>query len=762
MNISPRLSVRLSLLAACIIAVGLQGCGNSSSDNPLQSSAGEGAPTSPLVPQQIANQAVMALVSSGDGSSVTVTDTASPIVGAGVVLSRNALPQSQEIIQIGYEDALPAPLPAGLDNAVQASKVLVLERSNPTDLSYPADISLPYDKTKLKESDIPQLLYFDPVTNSYLPVTISEVDAAAGVVRFRSAHFSRYVLVSVTPAAALPDVDSGFRPDVDGFFIRKTSDAQTSYAMSAFATWFNGRKSTVGHDLFNAYREGDPAIEDDDLAVRELVGRLMMHTDSALLQDIYVNGVARQTQIRVGQSLIAAMQLSNKPQILLMGDAAQVRKAVVVYAYDAANARFLVYDTDFPAEVVHLPFGPNGFGHYTKDINNDLTTFALDDASRSYSADYLESALRGVESGWGNTVEQVAAARTPVAGLAAAPAVAITSFPKVHITQPAVNVKNPLYYDIASEDNVVIAGNVDAIPGSQAARYMHVYVDGVSFNSGTGDNDWHKGSNPAYQMIPIDAQGNFQFTIPKVNATGSNITMLVSLSPSVAGSTTGYSADRGQVTSFKAIRVKVPSADFFNNLSFEQGDFSFWLSELRRWFGSVLANPSPDSAIVQSGLDPIANTARSLDPNQPVPNLNMVRFGKYAARINDSANGTRISRVTQEAMVPSTGNPVIHFNWAAVLEDVGHAASQQPYVDIKITDLTDGVVLKQYHFYAYDPLYTGWQSYAATQDAPWRAIPWQTVDFPVKAYAGHTLQLQVEAADCANSGHGGYVYLDAE
>lgn len=770
-SITQVIPTRLTVLAACILTLSLQGCGTSSSENPqTNATTNDTTPAPPLAAQAISNQAALKLLDSSVASSIAVTDSKNPIYQAQVSLVNNALPQSQEIIQIGYEDALPLALPAEASTSTQVSKILVLKRSSPTDLSYPADITLPYNKAQVKEDDILTLLSFDEASNSYLPIAINAIDTTLGVVRFKAAHFAKYVLVATSPNSVLTSQDSGFKASVDGFFIRKTSAIVSSYAMASYAVWHYGQKASTGQNLVDLYKEGDLNIEDDDVIARELVGRLGIHTTSTLLETVYSEGVAQFNSTTLAQKILNGLKLSKKPQIVLIGSEQEFKKAIVIYAYDAILGRFLSYDPDFPKEETFLPYTVvAGFGAYSKDLNASITRYVLDDSQRSYSNDYLASMKRGADSGWLSEapVEQqantaIAAMSRSVVAAVATPITPVVSkinskfYPKIHITQPLVNAKNPLLYDASSEDNVVVEGTVDPDLSSNLPRAVHVYLDGVSYNNCKGTQNWYIGTNNrCYLTIPVDATNRFKFTIDRLpNATGTTVELLVSHANTVPDSITGYAPSREQATSFKAFKIKVPGLDFFQNIGFEDGVIAPWFSERklwgRGWDSSSVIKPSDKSDIVTTGFDPIAT------------DLNKVLFGKYALRINNQDSGYHISRVVQETVVPQTSNPVIRFNWAAVLEDPNHPASQQPYVDVTVIDMdeqdTNKRVLFNKHFYSNDPSYpTTWRVYGG-----WKSIPWQSVEIAVKDRIGHRIQLQVEAADCAQGAHGGYAYLDAE
>jgi hypothetical protein len=131
--------------------------------------------------------------------------------------------------------------------------------------------------------------------------------------------------------------------------------------------------------------------------------------------------------------------------------------------------------------------------------------------------------------------------------------------------------------------------------------------------------------------------------------------------------------------------------------------------------------------------------------------------GNQSARINNSDNNYHISSASQTATVPNAANPQAKFYWAAVLEDPQHDPSEQPYVDVTVTD-DAGATLYSKHFYTNDPAYPGWLIFGN-----WKAIPWQTITLGfAQADAGHQITVKVTAADCGYGGHGGYLYLDGD
>lgn len=197
--------------------------------------------------------------------------------------------------------------------------------------------------------------------------------------------------------------------------------------------------------------------------------------------------------------------------------------------------------------------------------------------------------------------------------------------------------------------------------------------------------------------------------------------------------------------------IRIIGRTFITNAGFETGDFSGWTHETHTWYDTAPGSFTPEkSAIVDVGIDPIDAT------------LQQVYVGKHAARVNNSDDSYHISTVSQRVTVPTITHPQIRFYWAAVLEDPGHPPQDQPYVDIVVHDDTANADLYSFHHYSNDPTYSGWRTVNPTQGGKWQVIAWQPVMIDVSTAKGHSVTIRVTAADCAQGGHGGYVYLDGD
>jgi hypothetical protein len=649
------------------------------------------------------------------GGEVKITDPTSPIRGTRVLIAPGTLGAPQETIQISYEDNLPGQFntDAQLFGARQASKVLVLSRSSNIDLALPAKVTIPYDKTVVSNRDVPVVLLWDPKLESYHAAAVSGIDYSAGTITFKVAHFSQKIVVTVLKDikdALTRTVDTGFRPQVDGFYVHNfgayDSPGGSCLGMANYSGWyFDSKKQQRGAGLYSLYREGDAIAEEDDQNARELISRAFM------LSSQYWAKLALGIQTTAGDTftgiyLIQTMILTQSPQTLIMADEVPIKAfghAAVVYRYDSALQRFEVYDNNFPRETVYLYWNlADGFSVYSK-YNGVAQKFAFDSMHTSFSPETFEALFQGAESGWANS-----------------------KFPKITLSQPQPHASSPHLYEVPNADDASFVANVPRAQDAEnrdAPRYAHIYLNGI-----------HKAAS-----VPISASGDFSYHIGKLpNPLGTDVMILVSENKD--DFRLGFHA-------FKQFKMRGQGLFFFKNFGFETGGFDFWTSERHLWGGGNPIIPSDKSVTTQQSFDPIA-----ID-------LPMVRFGRFSARINNFDPDYHISTVSQTAVVPDVSNPTLRFHWAAVLEDPSHSPEEQPYVEVTVYNQTKNAVLYNKRYYSNDPTYSGWQSYAG---GDWKAIPWQVVDLNVKAHVNDSLLVKVEAADCSLGAHGGYAYLDGE
>ncbi|MFN7724772.1 MAG: hypothetical protein ACK5QH_06850 [Rubrivivax sp.] len=709
-------------LALCGSTWLLSGCWEDTGLNPEDEAAAETAPLP---------------VQSTTGGTVEVTSGA--IAGAKVVVPADAV-VAGENITLNYSDTLPGPLPAAAvtAGAVPLSKVLVLERTGVADFGKSVAVTVPFDKTGLDADAVPVVLYWDESLPGWSPVAVKAVDMAAGKLSFSTAHASKYMVSWIKFGAANAALDPkklavalDFNPATDGFFVHNFGTYEepggNAFGMAAYAAWYHtAKKKKLGEPgLGTLYKEGNAALEEDDQVARELIARAYQAGDQkahiAALNDAVAasaNGTALSQQTTAGLSLVQQMMLTQQAQVLTLGNLGTNGKwvdghAVTVYAYDGTNQRFLLYDNNYPGEVVTLPWSPaNGFGKDSK--NRSFKVFAFASFNSAYSPATLDSLFQAAKAGFPTSL-----------------------YPKITVGAPAETKAGSNTFEVAADGAVVITGSVPRPASANAAlqRYAHVYLNGVRMAA----------------PVLVDSSSNaFSITVGTLpTASGTDVMVLVSETDKAYAGWGSGAAWAGGFHAYKQFKLRVANQYFFQNMGFETGDLTGWASERHVWgMTAPQIVPSDKSALVSTpGFDPIAT------------DLQVPLFGKHAFRVNNEDNNEHISSLTQTAVVPTSKNPVLRFYWSAVLEDPNHSPEDQPYIEIVVTNTTKNIELYRKRYFANDPTYSGWKSY---QGGDWVSIPWQLVELPVAQYAGDNIVLKLEAADCALGGHGGYGYIDVD
>ena len=208
----------------------------------------------------------------------------------------------------------------------------------------------------------------------------------------------------------------------------------------------------------------------------------------------------------------------------------------------------------------------------------------------------------------------------------------------------------------------------------------------------------------------------------------------------------------------------------FTNGSFESGNFSGWTQSYFFNLGLIGPEPFNESSIVRTagGSDQsvVYGPFAALSQTDANSNNNVAypAYGSYVAQVNGSIAGNISNSIYQETTVqagdvdPLDGQYHVRFVYAAVMEDPGHVAAEQPWFFVVVKNVTKGTTLYQKFSYAAEPG-VPWQAGAPG----WKYLDWSLVDInpgPGALDVGDTISLEAIAADCALGGHAGYVYVD--
>jgi gliding motility-associated-like protein len=198
------------------------------------------------------------------------------------------------------------------------------------------------------------------------------------------------------------------------------------------------------------------------------------------------------------------------------------------------------------------------------------------------------------------------------------------------------------------------------------------------------------------------------------------------------------------------------------NIDFENGTYSGWtLTNGNINYVTLPCNTCPSSpggiANITSATNsgPTWNAGIDICSGQPVV---APGGGVYSLCLNDNTAGGKIQKIQQTFSVTATNN-IFTFQYLAVLEDGGHAPTDQPYFSIQMLDGSSNVI----------PCTKDVQS-AAASISGWTAAPgcfgtnykgWKTVTIDLTTYIGQNVTIQLIVSDCNQGGHFGYAYIDA-
>ena len=695
-----------ALVLGLVLGLALAACNLDESGEP------EGAAAAAPAASEVPNEAARSQVLASAGMTIDVTADNSPLKGLKVQIPADAALDDSEI-QVGYEDAAPGAfspdaLAAG---AKMVSRTLVLKAANggPSTFTRPVTITLPYDTT-VAAGLPPAVLYWDEAATRYRTVSVITVDRAKATVTFRTSHFSKFVAaVALTLNNLLPTVDTQFRVGADSILHPNFGSYQYGGHCAAYAsmsTYYFGLAKTKKLYAFAQEDALEQPADDEITRTALTVTYALISSKWASVAGSIVVPAATDT----GLLMLASMLITGQPLHLVMhSGGSDGGHSVTAYGFDAAHKRFRIYDSNFPKDDITFPWDlANGFGAYSRAGSYPAGMFA----NIGYASDDTFGApaqFAKIVADWeGGKLKDFYAnlAVTDNKGVAQT-----LGYGKLVTTQ------------IKYDDNQTVTGNFVRPAGSSKPVYLHVFRDGLK---------------DAAVAPLIDSNGVFTLSFPKKLEQKSELLLLVSEHPRDVGN--GFSG-------FGKFTVQAEGKNFFVNFGFESGDMTGWTSKTTLLNNG--ANFLPTKALVTNvGFDPIAT------------DLPTAVFGLHAIRVNDSTPNYHTTFISQRATVPSTGNPQLRFQWAAVLEDPRHSPSDQPYVDVVVRNLSKNTELYRKRFFTSDPTFLGWKDYLG---GSWKAIPWQAVVLGgLSAVAGDEIELRIDGADCGLGAHGGYVYFDGE
>lgn len=201
------------------------------------------------------------------------------------------------------------------------------------------------------------------------------------------------------------------------------------------------------------------------------------------------------------------------------------------------------------------------------------------------------------------------------------------------------------------------------------------------------------------------------------------------------------------------------------NADFESADFGDWeLYWANNGGPANLALGINDGGLNSTtGQHAIMGPGAGMDPNtgNNVPRV-YPGGGAYSLRLGDEGTGWRAAKATYTFLVtPQT--ELFYYHYAVVLQDQGHSPAEQPFLEIRMT--IDGLDEScGYYYQAAAAGASGYETYnpGGIFGTPVRYKNWTTVSINMSPYMGQVATVEFITSDCAQSGHYGYAYIDAE
>jgi gliding motility-associated-like protein len=138
--------------------------------------------------------------------------------------------------------------------------------------------------------------------------------------------------------------------------------------------------------------------------------------------------------------------------------------------------------------------------------------------------------------------------------------------------------------------------------------------------------------------------------------------------------------------------------------------------------------------------------------------------GVYSVRLGNDY-GNYQGEAIEQTFTVGPGNTSFTYSYAAVLNDGGHSAGEQPYFRIEMFDQSGNLIpCGQYYVEAAGGNTPGFVQSATSNVSDGTPIyykPWTTVNIDLTANMGQNVTIRFTAAGCIYGGHFGYAYVDA-
>lgn len=205
----------------------------------------------------------------------------------------------------------------------------------------------------------------------------------------------------------------------------------------------------------------------------------------------------------------------------------------------------------------------------------------------------------------------------------------------------------------------------------------------------------------------------------------------------------------------------------------ECGNIDFETGDLTGWTGSYGSNPGccTSPGFSSTGVNALTSVAAArhtimtgpgLDPcgGFPViaPAIPGYAAGTYSCRLGNAVSGNKAEQI-ETIFIPTAANNVFTYQYAVVLENPPHTASEQPFFNVEILDAGKVPIFCTSIKYIAGGT-SGFLNSTSCNSVQYK--PWSTVSVDLVAHIGTPVTVRFTSADCTQGGHFGYGYVNTE
>jgi gliding motility-associated-like protein len=186
------------------------------------------------------------------------------------------------------------------------------------------------------------------------------------------------------------------------------------------------------------------------------------------------------------------------------------------------------------------------------------------------------------------------------------------------------------------------------------------------------------------------------------------------------------------------------------NLDLSMGNFTNWVG----FTGTCCPINTPNLGIVAGRHTVMVAPGTDVTAGGPIAALTNTPPGyTNAARLGNQLTGAQ-GEALRYTYTPTMNTALFEYNYAAVLEDVGHSPAQQPRFELQVISINGQMIPCTYYQVVAAANVPNWNSQGNVR---WRN--WTKIGVDLSGYIGTPVTIDARTGDCSLSGHFGYGYV---